>query len=126
MNDTPRTRALEASLAEDGFTSAGAEIAAWKELASTLERDLAATESKLVDAEVREAKLKLLVEWQPIETAPRDGTKFVASGKDYGEEDMLTHHAIAYWSEEHQQFREPSAEGESDGALLYLTTWKPL
>lgn len=62
------------------------------------------------------------VDWQPIETAPKDGSPILAIGNCYGRPDEGVHYAIARWESEW-------VEGEDDEeqtVLKYLTHWKPL
>lgn len=60
--------------------------------------------------------------WRPIETAPKDGSEFVARGFNYNDPAKGRHHEIAHW------------DGVAFGAtpdgmsivLDYLTDWAPL
>ena len=67
------------------------------------------------------------VEWQPIETAPRDGTPFFASGWDCGKVGGTRHYAIAKFLHipdlDVEEFVE---DDERETPLEYLTHWAPL
>ena len=61
--------------------------------------------------------------WQDISTAPKDGTRFVAVGNDYGLDSEPQHTCIAQW------FRGcwmEVSEWNEDSELKYLTHWMPL
>ena len=61
--------------------------------------------------------------WQDISTAPKDGTRFVAVGQNYGLDSEAQHVCIAQW------FRGCWIEASDwNGAseLAYLTHWMPL
>ena len=63
------------------------------------------------------------VNWQDISTAPKDGTRFVAVGQNYGLDSEMQHVCIAQW------FRGCWIEvSDWNGAskLKYLTHWMPL
>lgn len=62
-------------------------------------------------------------EWQPIETAPKDGSSFLAIGDDFGNPALGQHYAFAYFSDEHDEFAEV---GHDYAKLAYLTHWQPL
>lgn len=59
--------------------------------------------------------------WQPIETAPRDGTWFLATGFDYGRNDKPRHYAVVFW-EGYSFISDPLSTESFD----YLTHWMPL
>ena len=61
--------------------------------------------------------------WQDISTAPKDGTRFVAVGNNYGLYSEGQHTCIAQW------FRGcwmEVSEWNEDSELKYLTHWMPL
>ena len=61
--------------------------------------------------------------WQDISTAPKDGTRFVAVGNNYGLYSETQHTCIAQW------FRGcwmEVSEWNEDSELKYLTHWMPL
>ena len=61
--------------------------------------------------------------WQDISTAPKDGTRFVAVGNNYGLYSEAQHTCIAQW------FRGcwmEVSEWNEDSELQYLTHWMPL
>ena len=61
--------------------------------------------------------------WQDISTAPKDGTRFVAVGNNYGLDSETQHTCIAQW------FRGcwmEVSEWNEDSELKYLTHWMPL
>lgn len=61
--------------------------------------------------------------WQPIETAPKDGTFFIATGFNYGKSSDPRHYCMALW--EQGEWREAS-EWNGHSSLAYLTHWRPL
>lgn len=63
------------------------------------------------------------VGWQPIETAPKDGTAFIATGLNYGKDSGPRHYCMALW--EQGEWREAS-EWNGHSSLAYLTHWQPL
>lgn len=63
--------------------------------------------------------------WRSMESAPRDGSYFLACGFDDGNPNNDRHFAVTFWHEGLQQFREGSHKDEHN-ALLYLTHWQPL
>ncbi len=66
-------------------------------------------------------------QWQPIETAPKDGTSFLGTGWDHGETNGTRHHAVVWWDEELEGFMEGQDDWvESACPCLYLTHWMPL
>lgn len=62
-----------------------------------------------------------MTDWQPIETAPKDGTWVKVRGHDYGDRARKRHHAIAFY--ENDVWHEVGSEGS---ILYYLDGWKPL
>ena len=61
--------------------------------------------------------------WQPIATAPRDGTLFRSRGRDWGDPAGKYHYSVAKWGRQRP--------GESmrfvdlkNRQLVYLTDWK--
>lgn len=65
--------------------------------------------------------------WQPIETAPKDGSSFLATGFDDGDMRSPRHSAVAWWLEDRGHFVEGAEDCPSTaGTLLYLTHWMPL
>jgi hypothetical protein len=63
------------------------------------------------------------MEWQPIETAPRDGTIIKARGRDFGSVDGAFHRRICWWEED--GFNGPGWYSADDCHLQYLESWKP-
>lgn len=61
--------------------------------------------------------------WQPIETAPKDGGAFIATGFNYGKDGGPRHYCMALW--EQGEWREAS-EWNGHSSLAYLTHWQPL
>lgn len=59
--------------------------------------------------------------WQPIETAPQDGTEIQARGYNWGDKTRGRHRCIAYW--DGKVWRD--AEDE-DLTRSYLYEWRPL
>lgn len=60
--------------------------------------------------------------WRPIETAPKDGSEFVARGFNYNDPAKGRHHEIAHWNG-------VAFVATPDGmsiVLDYLTDWAPL
>ena len=61
--------------------------------------------------------------WQDISTAPKDGTRFVAAGNNYGLDSETQHVCIAQW------FRGcwmEASDWNETSELKYLTHWMPL
>ena len=61
--------------------------------------------------------------WQDISTAPKDGTRFVAVGNNYGLYSEMQHTCIAQW------FRGcwiEASDWNETSELKYLTHWMPL
>ena len=61
--------------------------------------------------------------WMPIETAPKDGTRFVAIGRNYGIYSSTQHTCIAQWLR--NCWMEVSDWNETS-ELKYLTHWMPI
>jgi hypothetical protein len=59
-------------------------------------------------------------EWQPIDSAPKDGTWLKVRGHDYGDRTRKRHYAIAFY--DNGIWNEVGSEG---GLLYYLDGWKP-
>lgn len=62
-------------------------------------------------------------DWQPIETAPKDGTAFLATGWDRGSSGGCRHTVVAYWDKECGFLEEGHPY---DSNLTYLDYWMPL
>ena len=62
-------------------------------------------------------------EWQPIETAPKDGRPVWVRGNDWGEDAGPNHYGWAYFDSGKWMWPAPVAEG---GEAAYLTHWMPL
>lgn len=58
--------------------------------------------------------------WQPMSSAPIDGTWIRARGHDFGDPTQRKHSAIAYY--EDGNWHEVGSGGSS---LLYLIEWQP-
>lgn len=58
--------------------------------------------------------------WQPIDTAPRDGTDFIGIGNNFGDPDQGTHVMLVHWDEHFDAFIE---SGEMFAGADYLTHW---
>ena len=63
--------------------------------------------------------------WQPIETAPKDGTRVIVTGWNFGVVGSDRHIATAVWLEDRQEWSEVEEEGDLS-TLAYLTHWMPL
>lgn len=76
------------------------------------------------------------MEWQPIETAPKDGTQILVAGNDLGDPRNGQHICVAEWCQDARTFEQLAREEGSDfsgwydasddGPLLFLTHWMPL
>lgn len=62
-------------------------------------------------------------EWQPIETAPRDGSPVWVKGYNYGNPNSGEHRTWAWW--DGNGWVDAFAIGESS-VLTYLVEWMPL
>jgi len=60
------------------------------------------------------------MEWRPIATAPKDGTRILASGRNYGLPGRGRHIVITSWNDGWAN------EYEDDGGFPHLTHWQPL
>jgi len=85
---------------------------------------------KLVGAEQRIAelveenrRLREALEWQPIETAPKDGACLLVTGWDRNEIGGSRHFAVGYWSDLYDMWIEDT---KAEHPLSYLTHWRPL
>lgn len=59
-----------------------------------------------------------MADWQPIESAPKDGTRFVATGHDFGNPENARHLVIAYYD-----LGEWCDDADENTTLTYLTHW---
>jgi len=68
------------------------------------------------------------IEWQPIATAPRDGTKIVVIGNNYGDRKQGTHICIASCIDGLFYHENDDIEMNVDSGffLEHLTHWMPL
>ncbi len=55
--------------------------------------------------------------WQPIETAPKDGRPVWARGYDYGDKSQGEHRRWAWWNGRYWQ------DASDDSILTHLTEW---
>lgn len=62
-------------------------------------------------------------EWQPIETAPKDGALIVVRGNNHGDEELGQHHCIACW---HGGAWMEASDWNPTSELTHLTHWAPL
>lgn len=63
--------------------------------------------------------------WQPIESAPKDGTAMLAVGDSYGKPARGRHFAVVAWSQSGCAMFEVGDACEAD-PFQYLTHWMPL
>jgi|GEM_PF-5340035 len=61
------------------------------------------------------------MEWQPIETAPKDGRPVWAKGNNWGKTDAGEHFCWVYWDGDSWQSQSCSDHGSS--TMLYLVAW---
>lgn len=59
-------------------------------------------------------------EWQPIATAPKDGSWVLARGHNWGDRSRGRHMLTAYW--DGKAWRDAKDE---DSTLYYLSEWRP-
>ncbi len=80
------------------------------------------------DLLVENERLKSLSSWQPMRTAPRDGTKIVVLGNNYGDKKQGTHICIALCIDGFFYHDNDDIEMNVDSGffLEYLTHWMPL
>lgn len=64
-------------------------------------------------------KLRAPDDWQPIETAPKDGSVFIAAWKCDGSGDIIVSGDVHWWRPRRQFL------SVADG-LIYPTHWQPL
>ncbi len=57
--------------------------------------------------------------WQPIETAPKDGSPVWAKGHNYGKQERGEHRCWAWW--DGTVWKDANAHDQSD--LMYLVEW---
>jgi hypothetical protein len=62
-----------------------------------------------------------MADWQPMSSAPKDGTWIKVRGRDYGIPGNRRHYAIAFYDDGAWQ-----EIGSNAGQLQYLTDWKPM
>ena len=77
------------------------------------------------------------MEWQPIETAPKDGTPILAAGANLGDPRKGYHQAVVEWTQDKRTPEQIKAEcgedfsgwyydDDADNRLEFLTHWMPL
>lgn len=70
------------------------------------------------------------IDWQSIETAPKDGTQILATGHNYGNPEMSRHYAVVQWTERGWVDQEDKSDlwedAEPPFPYTYLTHWSPL
>lgn len=62
-------------------------------------------------------------EWQPIETAPKDGTLILLTGHDYNDTSKPRHYVSAWWSSAYNHF---TYEDSEVSEIYTATHWRPL
>ncbi len=101
--------ALRAAEAErDGFRE---ECEGYRETVADWKQQFLAREA----AESQVTALRGALEWQPIETAPKDGTRFIGLKPNRNVE-------VVHWSTKYR----PSAWATDEEFYLYPTHWMPL
>lgn len=89
------------------------------------------SESLARESQLREAlrqcdRLLCAGGWQPIETAPKDGTFILVTGFNYGAPEKGRHYAVAAWCERRGSWHEEAEWDENYSCLAYLAHWIPL
>lgn len=82
-------------------------------------------EQKLASLPTRPAQpaVESIGGWQPIETAPRNGSLIVVKGFNYGDESLGCHHCIACW---HGGAWMEASDWNATSELTRLTHWAQL